>query len=225
MLIKNAPDIRSSEITDKKLYLNRREFIRATSGTAAAVAAGVGVFGAASTVLEAAQPAPHGRKFENVTKSPLSTTDEKLNTWDQITTYNNFYEFGTDKESPSIYAKSLKTEPWKVVMEGECSQARRLPARGPAQGPGARRAHLSPSLRRGVVDGDTVGRVPAVGADQEGGADGEGEVRRVLHTLYDPSQMVGVRQPVLRWPYIGRAPDGRGDASADDRWPSVSTAR
>src|SRR5262245_22406180 len=117
MLIKRAPDLRSSEITDEKLYLNRRDFIRTAS--AAAAAAGVGAFG--EIALEAAQPAPHGRKLENVVKSKFEV-DEKLNTWEQITTYNNFYEFGTDKESPSIYAKSLKTEPWKVTIDGECAK-------------------------------------------------------------------------------------------------------
>src|SRR5829696_6890474 len=105
MLIKPASDIRSSEITDKKLYLNRREFIRTASGTAAAAAAGVGVFGAGAAVLQAATPAPHGQELQDVVPSPLSATDEKLNTWEQITTYNNFYEYGTDKESPSLYAK------------------------------------------------------------------------------------------------------------------------
>jgi hypothetical protein len=84
MLIKPASDIRSSEITDKKAYLNRREFIRATTGTA--VAAATGVLGA-EAFLQAATPAPHGRKLENVKKSPLST-DEKANGWDQIV-YNN----------------------------------------------------------------------------------------------------------------------------------------
>ena len=104
MLIKPASDIRSSEITDKKLYLNRREFIRATTGTA--VAAATGVLGA-EALLQAAPPAPHGRKLENVKKSPLST-DEKANTWDQITTYNNYYEFGTDKDSPSMTSRQLQ---------------------------------------------------------------------------------------------------------------------
>ena len=77
MLIKPASDIRSSEITPKRQYLNRREFIRATTGTAMAVAAGA-IGGEA--MLQAAPPAAHGRKLENVTKSPLST-DEKANTW------------------------------------------------------------------------------------------------------------------------------------------------
>src|SRR4030095_12866137 len=105
MLIKPASDIRSSEITDKKVYLNRREFIRATTGTA--VAAATGVLGG-EAFLQAEAPAPHGRKFDNVKQSALST-DEKTNTWDQITTYNNYYEFGTDKDSPSMTSGNFKT--------------------------------------------------------------------------------------------------------------------
>ena len=96
MLIKRPSDIRSSEITDRKLYANRREFIMA-----AGAAAGAALLSGANNVLHAAgQPAPHGRKFPNVGKSPLSAAaaDEKVNTWEQITTYNNYYEFGTDKE-------------------------------------------------------------------------------------------------------------------------------
>ena len=76
MLIKRASDIRSSEITDKKLYLNRREFIRA-AGVAAGAAAGAGVFGAAERRRRAAEPAPHGRKLENVKPSPLSVTERE----------------------------------------------------------------------------------------------------------------------------------------------------
>src|ERR1700731_4589728 len=109
MLIKRPSDIRSSEITDKKLYLNRREFLQTATGAAA----GAAVLAGAGVVLEAAgQPAPHGRKLDNVRKSPLSVSaaDDKLNTWEQITTYNNYYEFGTDKDSPSEYSKSLRTE-------------------------------------------------------------------------------------------------------------------
>src|SRR2546425_8057041 len=82
MLIKRPPDIRSSEITDKKLYLNRRDFVRTAAGTV--VAAATGVLGA-EVFLRAAEPAAHGRKLANVKKSPFSTT-EKLNTWEEITT-------------------------------------------------------------------------------------------------------------------------------------------
>jgi sulfoxide reductase catalytic subunit YedY len=116
MLIKQAADIPSSEITDKKLYLNRREFIRATTATAAA---GVGVACMTDELAAGQPPAPHGRKL-TVVKSPLSTTGEKVNSWEDITTYNNYYEFGGDKDSPARYAGALKTAPWTVTIEGEC---------------------------------------------------------------------------------------------------------
>jgi sulfoxide reductase catalytic subunit YedY len=197
MLIKPASDIRSSEITDKQLYLNRREFIRATTGTA--VAAATGVLGAEAFVL-AASPAPHGRKLENVKKSPLST-DEKANTWDQITTYNNYYEFGTDKDSPSMSARNFKTEPWTVAVEGEC----------------ARKATWNlEDILKGQTLEDRIYRhrcveawsmiIPWVGfplADFIKKCEPTAKAKFVeFTTLYDPKQMPGVRSPVLRWPYV-----------------------
>ena len=160
MLIKRPADIRSSEITDEKLYHNRREFMRA-AGIAAGAAAGAGVFWGAESTLSAAEPAPHGRKLEGVKPSELSVTGEKANSWEQITTYNNFYEFGTDKEDPALYAKTLRTEPWSVVVDGEVREAGQVHARGHPQGSDARRAHLPPAVRRGVVDGHPVGRLSA----------------------------------------------------------------
>src|SRR5262245_55148301 len=103
MLIKRPADIPSSEITDRKVYVSRRDFISAATSTTALAAAGI--LGAES-VLGAQPPAPHGAKLPNVQKSGLSTT-ETPNTWEQITTYNNFYEFGTDKDDPARNAKSL----------------------------------------------------------------------------------------------------------------------
>src|SRR6188768_1509734 len=118
MLIKRPADIPSSEITDREGYLNRRAFIRAAAGTAAVAAVG-GI--AAETILKAQPPAPHGAKLSNVKPSPLSTTD-KANTWDQITTYNNFYEFGTGKDEPAKNAHTLKPSPWSVAIEGEVAK-------------------------------------------------------------------------------------------------------
>src|SRR5439155_989453 len=110
--------IRSSDITDKKAYLNRREFI----GTALAVAGGAIVNEA---VLQGQQPAPHGRKLATI-KSPLSAT-EKPNTWDQITTYNNFYEYDSRAGAgPSELARNFKPEPWTVVVDGECDKRGRM---------------------------------------------------------------------------------------------------
>src|SRR5260370_38075138 len=118
MLIKPAADIRSSEITDKNVYLNRREFLGATAATTAAVVAGV--LGSEAFV-RAATPAPHGRKLENVKKTPFGA-DETPNKGEDITTYNNYYEFGIDKDSPPMFAGTLKPEPRTVAPDGGCAQ-------------------------------------------------------------------------------------------------------
>ena len=123
MLIKRAADIPSSEITDKKVYLNRREFLQAATGTAAVAAAGLL---SSEALLHAATPAPHGRKLENVKKSPLSA-DEKPNKWEEITTYNNYYEFGTDKTDPVETAQ----EPEARAVDGD--RRRRVRQEGAVQ--------------------------------------------------------------------------------------------
>ena len=197
MLIKPAADIRSSEITDKKLYLNRREFIRATAGTAAAVAAGA-IGGEA--VLHAAPPAAHGRKLENVRKSPLSA-DEKANTWEQITTYNNYYEFGTDKDSPAMLSRSFKTEPWTVAVDGECNKKATWNLEDILKG----QTLEDRIYRHRCVEAWSM-VIPWVGfplADFIKKCEPTSKAKFVeFTTLYDPKQMPGVRSPVLRWPYL-----------------------
>ena len=194
MLIKPASDIRSSEITDKKLYLNRREFIRAT-----AVAAATGVLGA-EAFLQAATPAPHGRKLENVKPSPLST-NEQPNSWDQITTYNNYYEFGTDKDSPSMLSRNFKTQPWTVAVEGECNK---------------KAVWNLEDILKGQTLEDRIYRhrcveawsmiIPWVGfplADFVKKCEPTSKAKYIeFTTLNDPKQMPGLRSPVLRWPYV-----------------------
>ena len=114
MLIKKPQDIKSSEITPKELYLNRRQFMTAAStlALAGAAAAGLDLF---------AVPAKAGaaEKLGNVKKSSYST-DEKQNSFKDITTYNNFYELGVEKTDPSENAKYFTpTRPWTVAVEGE----------------------------------------------------------------------------------------------------------
>jgi sulfoxide reductase catalytic subunit YedY len=122
MLIKKAPDIRESEVTPKQLYVKRREFLKAAGVGAAAVSA-AGVAGAAVFAPgDAAAQNPNAQKLENVKKSSLSTTDEKVNSYRDITTYNNFYEFGLDKADPARNAHSLKPRPWSIVVEGQCAK-------------------------------------------------------------------------------------------------------
>ncbi len=117
MLIKKPSDIKGSEITDKEIYLNRRRFLIETSAAAAAVATGFVFPGHLGNSGEAHA----GTKLDGVRKSPLST-DEKKTPFKDITNYNNFYEFGTDKYSPAKNAKSLITRPWTVAVEGEISR-------------------------------------------------------------------------------------------------------
>ena len=196
MLIKRASDIRSSEIADKATYLNRREFIKA------AAAAGVLASGslASEAGVEAQQPAPHGRKLENIAKSSFSTT-EQPNSWQQITTYNNFYEFGVDYKDAATYAKSLKPSPWSVAMEGEIAK--------PAVW------HLEDVLRGKVLE-ERIYRhrcveawsmvIPWVGfplRDLINQLQPTSKARFVeFTTLNDPSQMPGLRNASLRWPYV-----------------------
>jgi sulfoxide reductase catalytic subunit YedY len=197
MLIKPAPDIRSSEITDKKLYLNRREFIRATTGPAVAVATGA-IGGEA--LLHAAPPAAHGRKLENVKKSPLSA-DEKANTWEQITTYNNYYEFGTDKDDPSRNATHLRTRPWKVEIAGEVKR--------PA-------VYDLDDLLKPFTPVERVYRLRCVEAwsmvipwlgiplrDIIDRLEPTSKAKYVeVTTLLDPQQMPGQQRRILDWPYV-----------------------
>jgi sulfoxide reductase catalytic subunit YedY len=196
MLIRKASDLRSSEITDERLYLNRRDFLR----TAAAGAAGGLAVATATSATLAAQAAPHGRKLATVS-SPLSTTGEKLNTWEQITTYNNYYEFGMDKAAPARYAQALQTEPWSVAIEGECAK----------QGP----MNLEDILKGEALE-ERVYRlrcveawsmvIPWVGfplANLIRKCEPTSRARFVeFYTLADRRQMPGLSDPVLRWPYL-----------------------
>src|SRR5438105_9324589 len=196
MLIKRASDIRSSEITDKKLYLNRRDFIRAATGTAAAVAAGIG----GEAALDASTPAPHGRKLENVTKSTVST-QEKPNKWEEITTYNNYYEFGIDKDSPSMLARSLKPQPWTVTVDGECAKKGTMNLEDVLKG-----ETLEERIyRHRCVEAWSM-VIPWVGfplANFIKKCEPTSKAKFVeFTTLYDPKQMPGTRVPVLDWPYV-----------------------
>jgi sulfoxide reductase catalytic subunit YedY len=114
MLIRKAPDIPSSEITDKKLYLNRRKFIAGTGAVAAAAA-----LGSLAPREAAASTLP------SYGKSSFSTS-EKQTPLKDITNYNNYYEFSTDKYEPAGLAKNFRTRPWTVHVEGAVKKAKTL---------------------------------------------------------------------------------------------------
>lgn len=117
MLIGKPPDIPSSEITPRngyEWYFNRRRFLRGV------VAAGAAALGAdrLADVLDPRIAAKAGTKLETV-KSPLTTSGEQLTSFDDITHYNNFYEFGVAKDQPAKNAGALPTRPWTVKVEGK----------------------------------------------------------------------------------------------------------
>jgi sulfoxide reductase catalytic subunit YedY len=114
MLIGKPPDIPSSAITPKDQYLNRRRFIRA----AAAVGAAALASGPLRQLISPSLRAQAGTKLETV-KSPLTTTGEQLTSLEDITHYNNFYEFGVEKDQPAKNAGVLPTRPWTVRVEGK----------------------------------------------------------------------------------------------------------
>jgi sulfoxide reductase catalytic subunit YedY len=97
MLIKRPPDIPTSEITDEGVYLKRRDFMKTAGGVAAGLAL--------------------GPLFPRL----LSAQDERT-PFDAVTSYNNFYEFGTGKEDPAKNAHTLRTRPWTVAVDGEVNK-------------------------------------------------------------------------------------------------------
>ncbi|MSO20928.1 MAG: protein-methionine-sulfoxide reductase catalytic subunit MsrP [Acidobacteria bacterium] len=118
MLIGKSKSLLYSQVTPQMEYLNRRRFLASllTGGTAAAIGHGL---------TSPSAYAQTGRKLSGLTKSPFSTS-EQMNSFEDITTYNNYYEFGTGKDEPAVYAKNFKTTPWTVSLEGEVAQPKTL---------------------------------------------------------------------------------------------------
>jgi sulfoxide reductase catalytic subunit YedY len=105
MLIRRPSDIAPSEITPRQVYLRRREFIAGAATLGVDAAIGLSAAPACAAPLEAR-------------KSPLSTTEEALTPLKDVTSYNNFYEFGTNKGDPAANAHTLNTRPWTVKVDG-----------------------------------------------------------------------------------------------------------
>jgi sulfoxide reductase catalytic subunit YedY len=110
MVIKNALDVQPSEITPKGLYVRRREFL--ASAGAAVTALTTGLFSG-----EAARAAD----TLSVVKRTITTNDPPT-AYNIVTTFNNFYEFGSDKADPAKLSKTFKPKPWSVAIEGACAK-------------------------------------------------------------------------------------------------------
>src|SRR6202158_765028 len=107
MLIRKPADLGYSNVTPKHLYINRRKFL----------AAGSALVGAWTLPT----PASATMKLNNVAKSAYKV-DEKVSSREDITTYNNYYEFGTQKEDPSHYANTLRPAPWQLQVGGQVNK-------------------------------------------------------------------------------------------------------
>ena len=112
MLIKKPADIASSEITPRNVYLNRRSFL-VGAVAAGAAAAGLSLYNRLSSPVIAQASA----KIDGIQKSKFSTS-ESVTPYKDVTNYNNYYEFSTDKYAPAGLAKDFKTRPWTVSIEG-----------------------------------------------------------------------------------------------------------
>ena len=121
MLIKRAPDLTYADITPKGAYTNRRNFLLGLLATGGAVTGWKKFMRFMSGPGTGSVP----MQLNGVIKGPYST-DEKQTPYNDVTHYNNFYEFGTGKEEPAENAKNFRKSPWSVSVEGEVKKPRKF---------------------------------------------------------------------------------------------------
>ena len=185
MLIRRPAEILAREITDEGLFWNRRRFV-------GAVGQGIGALAFAAVTPGIAACA---------TEEKLAQGDDKLTPWEDVTGYNNFYEFGTGKGDPKENAGSLRPRPWTVAVEGEIAKPatyalddliRPFPA-------------VERVYRHRCVEGWSM-VVPWMGfplRDLVRRLEPTSKAKFVeFVTLHDPSQMPGQRRSILPWPYV-----------------------
>jgi len=184
MLIRRPADIQSSEITDPAIYHRRREFIK----------------GAAALGAMAALPFQADAATKLAAKKSGYTVDESLTPYKDITTYNNFYEFGTDKSSPAVLARDFVTRPWTVTVEGMVKRPTTFGIDDLLKLPLEERTY-----RLRCVEGWSM-VIPWIGFPLNEllkRVEPTGSAKFVeFTTLNDPKRMPGQRSPVLDWPYV-----------------------
>ncbi len=190
MLILHPDDVKSSEITPLDVYLRRREFI------------GAATFAAATVLFpgQARGKGPPPRTLPDVKKGPFGT-DEDLTSFDSATSYNNFYELGTDKRDPKKNAGSLRTRPWSVVIEGEIKkpaivsfddllEPHSLEERVYRLRCVEAWSMVIPWI--GIPLGDVIARFEPTSRAKYVS----------FTTLHDPEMLPGQRRDILDWPYV-----------------------
>ena len=196
MLIKSSGsgDVRSSEITPRDLYLNRRKLL-AGAGLSAVAATGFG----AKELFSPSTQAHAAEKIADLQKSPFSTT-EKITPMNDVSHYNNYYEFSTEKEEPAKLAQNFKTRPWTVSIEGAVPKKLKWDIDTIMKfAPAEERIY-----RHRCVEGWSI-VVPWIGfslSEVIKRAQPLGKAKFVEFTsILDMTQMPGQRQRILDWPY------------------------
>ena len=191
MLIKRQADVRPSEITTKENYLNRRRFIQSGAIAGGSLLAG--------QTLAALVPTDRGAKLADIHESDFSTSED-ANSFEDIRTYNNYYEFGTQKDDPYRNAQKFEAHPWTIEVDGHVEK------------PGV--FHLEDFVKPHVLE-ERIYRmrcveawsmvIPWVGiplADVIKYLQPTSSAKFVrFETLHDKARMPGQRSRVLRWPY------------------------
>jgi len=191
VLIRRPPDIASSEITPERVYLDRRAFIAAAGAAAGAAALSLAVPDVASALVRGGAGGAGGR----------GQRADALTPFEDVTTYNNYYEFGTGKDEPARLARDFQPRPWTVEVGGEVAR----PAR-----------YDLDDLLRGLTVQERVYRLRCVEAwsmvipwrgvplrDVLARLQPTPRARFVeFTTLLDPRRMPGQRSDVLAWPYV-----------------------
>jgi sulfoxide reductase catalytic subunit YedY len=196
MLIKKATDIRWSEITPQSLYLNRRKFLAGMAIAGAAAQTGVGL----REIVSPSTTALAGSKINGIRKSPFSTT-EAITPYKDVTNYNNYYEFSTDKDGPAKLATNFRTRPWKVKIDGQVEKKQELDVDAILK----MAAPEERIYRHRCVEGWSI-VVPWVGfslSELIKQVNPTSKAKFVeFTTIYDPGQMPGQQRQVLVWPYV-----------------------
>jgi sulfoxide reductase catalytic subunit YedY len=187
MLIKRPDDIKDSEITEERDYWDRRRFIGATAAAGVAAAAGLTI--------------PRLLRGSGPSVASAGQDDDELTPYDDVTSYNNFYEFGTGKDDPKKRSHTLRTRPWTVAVEGEVHR----PGTFDIDDLWSRFPPEERVYRLRCVEAWSM-VIPWLGfplKDLLDAVEPTSHARFVeFTTLNDPEQMPGQRRNVLPWPYV-----------------------
>jgi len=179
-------DLSEREVTPQSVWESRREFLQQSLAVTAAAGLALGPLSAMAGL--------------DATSNPAFRPEDTPTSRDKVTTYNNFYEFGTSKEDPAENAGTLKTRPWTISVEGEVNQPKTFDV--------DQILKLAPLeeriYRMRCVEAWSM-VIPWIGFSLSAllkQVDPKGNAKYVeFETLKDPDQMPGQRRNVLNWPY------------------------